>query len=316
MSDYKSLNALMRHMRDHAGITIGGSAEKAALAQVGYFHGYKGYRYSGDPTRRIPLASFKELRAVIDFDTALKTLFYPVLMKTEMTMKNLALVELMEGAGSSSLADLYDLMPGGTWERQKRKLEVMHECNNVLLGCYKGQNQIICHYYDSQTGKVPTWALMEVLTLGQFGKLLQEMSDRTLSAIAGRWGLRRNDGNLVPHIVHRVTDLRNAVAHNGVIFDTRFAPRPAPKWLYDWLKRDLAFAGDIDFGSITDYLLLAGYLARCLGSPKRDLYVLVRQYRGLTDSLRGGVSGRVFDMIVHTDNRAKIDHLEGWMRSR
>ena len=28
------------------------------------------------------------------------------------------------------------------------------------------------------------------------------------------------------------------------------------------------------------------------------------------------VGARVFDLIVLTDNRAKIDHLEGWMRSR
>jgi len=50
-SNYKSLNSLMRHIRDSSGIRIGGGSDKRALAQMGYFHGYKGYRYSGTATK-------------------------------------------------------------------------------------------------------------------------------------------------------------------------------------------------------------------------------------------------------------------------
>gem|GEM_PF-6735998 len=52
-SNYKSLNSLMRHIRDSSGIRIGGGSDKRALAQMGYFHGYKGYRYSGTATKRM-----------------------------------------------------------------------------------------------------------------------------------------------------------------------------------------------------------------------------------------------------------------------
>lgn len=316
VSDFKSLNALMRHIRDDAGLPIRGSADKKSLAEVGYFHGYKGYRYAGNHTKRLPYGDFRELKAVIDFDTQLKTLFYPVLMKTEMIMKNLALVELLDAAGSSALADLYALMPGGKWERQKKKLEVIHACNETLLSAYRNHNRIVCHYYDSPQGTVPIWALMEVITLGQFGRLLQEMSDHTRSAIAGRWGLRRNNGGLVPHLVWTVTSLRNCVAHNGVVFDTRFATAEVRRELGQLLARELAFQGAINFRSITDYFLLMAYLAVCLGFPKREVYGLVRQYRSIVDGLRSSVSPAVFDMIVHTDNRAKVDLLELWVRSR
>ena len=315
MSDYKSLNALMRHIRDHGGLRISGSADKTALAQVGYFHGFKGYRFSGQQTRRLPLSDFRELRAVIDFDTQLKTLFYPVLMKTEMTMKNLALVELLDAAGSSALAALYQLMPGGTWDKQKRKLEVMQACNEALLSCYKRRNQIVCHYYDSPGGTVPVWALMEIVTLGHFGTLLGEVSDHTRSAIAGRWGLGRRNGGLVPHVVLTVTSLRNCVAHNGTVFDTRFATATVRADIGRLLTRELSYSEAIDFGSITDYFLLVSYLARRLGAPKREVYSLIRQYRSVIDGLRNAVSTRVFDMIVHTDNRAKVNHLEAWLRS-
>ena len=42
---YKSINALMRHLRTDCGITINGSTQKRQLINTGYYHGYKGYRF-------------------------------------------------------------------------------------------------------------------------------------------------------------------------------------------------------------------------------------------------------------------------------
>ena len=43
-TDYKSPDALMRHLRDN-GISISGSSQKQQLINTGYFHGYKGYHF-------------------------------------------------------------------------------------------------------------------------------------------------------------------------------------------------------------------------------------------------------------------------------
>ena len=43
-TDYKSTDALMRHLRNN-GIAISGSSQKQQLINTGYFHGYKGYRF-------------------------------------------------------------------------------------------------------------------------------------------------------------------------------------------------------------------------------------------------------------------------------
>ena len=48
----KTINALMAYMRNEKGIEINGSLDKKKLRYMGYFHGYKGYRYhmhSGKP---------------------------------------------------------------------------------------------------------------------------------------------------------------------------------------------------------------------------------------------------------------------------
>jgi len=221
--DYKTLNQLMRHIRRNSGMGIARSTHKRALARMGYFHGYKGYRFAGSAGRRIPYSDFDELRAVFEFDSALKAMLYPILMQLEMTMKNLALVEIMRAADSSRLSDVYDrLMLGDKRDGRRGKLEVIHAGSGVLLGAYKRNNAIIRHYYDAPGESVPLWALMEVITLEHFSRILEQLSSPVINAVAASWGLKRRDADLLPHLVFALKDLRNCVAHNGTVFDTRF----------------------------------------------------------------------------------------------
>lgn len=43
----KTTDALMRYLREEKGISISGSSQKRKLMNIGYYHGYKGYRYIG-----------------------------------------------------------------------------------------------------------------------------------------------------------------------------------------------------------------------------------------------------------------------------
>jgi len=86
--------------------------------------------------------------------------------------------------------------------------------------------------------------------------------------------------------VFAIADLRNAVAHKGVVFDT-----------------------------ITDYLVLVVYLSAGLGFPKREVYRTTTSYASLTDELRSRVPARVFDQIVHSGNRGKVRRIEAWIRA-
>lgn len=45
MEKGKSSNGLMRHIRNDHQIIISGSPNKIALLNMGYYHGYKRYRY-------------------------------------------------------------------------------------------------------------------------------------------------------------------------------------------------------------------------------------------------------------------------------
>ena len=41
----KTTNALMKYLREQHNISIDGSKDKKNLRNIGYYHGYKGYRY-------------------------------------------------------------------------------------------------------------------------------------------------------------------------------------------------------------------------------------------------------------------------------
>ena len=72
---YKTIDALMRLLRN-SGIHISGSTQKSQLRNTGYFHGYKGYRFFGTSSNRLPFTSYDELYATIQNDSKLKNLLY------------------------------------------------------------------------------------------------------------------------------------------------------------------------------------------------------------------------------------------------
>lgn len=106
---YKSINGLMRHLRDNH-ISISGSSEKLQLRNNGYYHGYKGYRFFQTSDKKIPFTSYKEINATVEYDNQLKSLFYPEVMFIETAVKNVALNVVMNDAGSEEIPVIFDKM--------------------------------------------------------------------------------------------------------------------------------------------------------------------------------------------------------------
>ena len=106
-----------------------------------------------------------------------------------------------------------------------------------MLERYRRGDRIVTHYYNAPGEAVSLWALFEVITLGHFARFLEQLSSDALVRVAGSWGLKRKDAGLVPRLVFAVTELRNAVAHNGAVFDTRFASAKVRKEVGGLLSR-------------------------------------------------------------------------------
>ena len=106
----KSIDSLMKNMRDKKGIQIKGSLQKKKLRYMGYYHGYKGYRYCNSPSSLFPYTDFNELQAVYDFDMKIKAVLYPQIMFLETALKNYALEIIIDEANSDRFADIYSTL--------------------------------------------------------------------------------------------------------------------------------------------------------------------------------------------------------------
>lgn len=77
----------MRYLRNTHNIQIQGSTQKKKLKNIGYYHGFKGYRFIKNPNNSINYTDFNEIVALNKFDMDLKSLLYPKIMFLETALK-------------------------------------------------------------------------------------------------------------------------------------------------------------------------------------------------------------------------------------
>lgn len=275
----KSINALMAYMRDVKGLNISGSADKKKLRYMGYFHGYKGYRYHNNPANMYTFSSFDEVQAIYDFDMATKATFYPEIMFLETTFKNYVLEVILDEAGSKRFADIYAKLltdyktyPIGSNDYKKAINKRMALRNKVysLISRDYGKRFIVNHYYDKDQ-PLPIWAIFELISLGEFGTFVDCLDQATAKKASKSIGLKvtyDRDGKLLPLIVYALKDLRNAVAHNNTVFDTRFKTGKVNTRIAKCISAETSI-NNITFESIVDYVILISFMMKLLGCPKK-----------------------------------------------
>lgn len=324
---YKSTDALMRHLRD-SGIDISGSAQKRQLINTGYYHGYKGYRFFKNAGTRLPFTSYKEVYATIQYDTALKSLFYSKMMFIETAVKNIALEGILAKANSESIQAMYDNVVSGyrnapansTQEQKKRlqqnKLNLQNSIQPNLAYAYKKNNPKITHFYNNVGySGVPIWALFEIMTMGDFGYLLSCLTYDVRDDISRRIGLNLacdTDRQLIYKYIYTLKDLRNAIAHNAVIFDTRFRNIDPSKAMKQCLEIEIGLPY-VNFKTIGDYVLLMCYYLKLLKVPKTEIKSFVRSFEKITDEYRASVNPVVAAIVIHPDLASRMMILKNFI---
>ncbi|WP_452040411.1 Abi family protein [Adlercreutzia rubneri] len=310
----KTLNSLMKHLRD-GGIAIDGSAQKRRLKNIGYYHGYKGYRFAGNASNRLPLTDFSQVAALYDFDTQLKALFYPRIMSIETALKNYTLEAVLRDANSAVFEDIwrrsltdYRSYTGRTyrkaWETRQR---LRSEIDGIIYG-HRGRD-VIGHFRDADKD-IPIWAIFEVMTLGNFGSFYDCLDRRVETVIVRDLGMPTNlDSELrLKEIVFALKDFRNAIAHNGVVLDVRFQSGAINTGVSQLLKQETG-VGKIDFTDITDYVILLVYLMRRMGFTKTECKQLIAGYEAIIEHFRAELPINVYSRIIKTTARGKLTAL-------
>jgi len=322
--EVKTINALMKYLRDTHGIAIMGSAQKRKLRNIGYYHGFKGYRYITNPTNRVNYSDFNQLIAVYESDMRLKALFYPHIMSIETALKNYVLEIVLRESKSkdfnyiySTLLTDYKRYDVGSEKYKKairKRLALRNKIFEVLTENYN-RRRMVQHFYHKEL-HVPIWAIFEMLTLGNFGDFvhcLEYNCRKQLSKGLRLYQAYDPKARLPEIIIYTIRELRNAVAHNDVVFDTRFKTSKIAQALCDSLIKDTKVTG-IDFYSITDYLILVIYLGKNLGFSRMELNRAISGFVNAAETLRIQIPFNLFSQIIHTDTRNKLSLLRSYLK--
>ncbi|HBI60236.1 MAG TPA: CAAX protease [Lachnospiraceae bacterium] len=319
-TDYKSTDALMRHLRDN-GIAISGSSQKQQLINTGYFHGYKGYRFFVSSSNQLPFTSYNEINATIQYDTKLKSLLYGKIMFIETALKNIALNTIMTEISSNSIYDMYDKVissyknapsstPNDVKKRyQNNKLNLQGSIQNSIAAAYRKDNPKISHFYNNVNyNEVPIWAIFEILTMGDFGYLLSCLTMSMREKISRVIGINLSSDTyreLVYKYVYTLKDLRNAIAHNDVVYDTRFRKIEPSRPMKQCLILEIGLPY-INFKTIGDYIILICYYLKLLKVSKTERKAFIREFEKITQEYKNLVNTNVSAVTIHPDLTSRM----------
>lgn len=320
----KTTNALMKYLREQHNIIIDGSKDKKNLKNIGYYHGYKGYRYIKNPQNRITFSIFDEIVSIVDFDTKLKSLLYSQIMQIETISKNYVLQILVEEYRTDNFNDIYEL--GMTDYRNSKnindykikmshRLKVQNSIYSSLSRSYTNGNKIVSHFY-SKDKYVPIWGIFEIITLGTFADLIKSLEYKVRLKISKEMGINKayDTKALFPEkIMYIIKSLRNSIAHNDVIFDVRFKDNNVATSLCDFLKNETG-CNNIDFSTITDYIILIAFLLKNYGITKSEINRFINDFEKIIEEFRSKIDISIYNQIIYTDTKKKLSNLKNYVK--
>ena len=320
----KTTNSLMKYLRDNHNINIGDSKDKRNLINIGYYHGYKGYRYINNPQNRINITNFSEIVSIVNFDSKLKSLLYPQLMQIETISKNIVLQLLVEEYNTNEFNEIYE--KGMTdyknstskdyKEKMKHRLNVRNNIYSSLSRSYNNNNKIVNHFY-SQDRPVPIWGIFEIITLGTFADLIKSLELNLRLKIDKEMQLNisfDSNGKFPEKIIYLLKALRNSVAHNDVVFDVRFKDSKIDSTLCKYIENEINCT-NVDFSTITDYILIITLLLKKYGITKTELKEFVNDFEKIIEDFRTKIPFNIYSQVIHTDVKSKLKQLRKYIKN-
>lgn len=324
MSNPKNIDGLIDHLNDKHSISSTGVEDKQNLKNIGYFHGYKGYRFIKIDNNPIDLKNIQELVTISEFDNKLKSFFYTHLMFLETAIKNYVLEEVLKVSNSANyevinntcLNYYKEFNPHGNKKNKnafrcawKSKLglssKVYSTINNHI------DKDVIKHFCHKNMS-VPIWAIFEILTLGSFATFISCLNrdiKENISVSLKLYQPSDTDKELTQFIVAELHKLRNAMAHNEIIYDVRFNKNNVKEEVLNSLKLDIKLSSDLAFNGIQNYFILVIYMLSRLNVKKEKVRKIINDYNDLREQFREDVDLKIYSQIFATTSKKEIEEL-------
>lgn len=315
----QTVNGLMRHLRNNCNIQINGSYQKKQLISYGYYHGYKGYRFFKNSSNQIAYSDFSEVVAVIEYDNNLKAVLYPELMFIETAVKNIVCNESVKGLKIGTFEHVYKErmsdFPSNT-QLQSKRLRLRNAVYSKLSARYieenEKENQMVRHFYN-RGEDAPIWVVFEILYLSDLASYFECLNKSVREGILRQLDMYDSsidtDRKLLSILLYTVKALRNAVAHNSIVFDTRFKDRKISPVLKKWSEKETHIQ-NITLYSLLDYVIIVCCVLKRLDFSNTRAKALVEKYKNENVRLWERVTPAIYGQIIQQKVDLKIAALE------
>lgn len=309
----KTINALMKHLRK-CGVRIEGSSQKRKLRNIGYYHGYKGFRFAGDATKKLPINDFDQIVSLHAMDMQIKTLLYSHIMTIETALKNYTLEAVLDYVGNEDFDELYkscltayrDYRPGtNEYRKAWAKRLGLRQKIDALISRGQDRKPYFKHFRD-QGRAIPVWAIFEAMSLGEFGYFYSCLAGNVKRSIALDLGMptNRDAEEILLKMIFLLKDLRNAIAHNAIVVDVRFKSGGISGQIGK-LVEDETGVKSVNFSDITDYIVLVVYLLSLLKVPKIERKKLISDYETILRRYKNELPVGIFGKMIRTETANK-----------
>lgn len=114
-------------------------------------------------------------------------------------------------------------------------------------------------------------------------------------------------------IMYLIKALRNSIAHNDVVFDVRFKDTKVASSLCKFLENEIN-CQNIDFNTITDYIILISFLLKSYGLPKTEINRFINDFEKIAEEFRNKISINIYNQVIYTDNKLKLNALRNYIK--
>jgi len=324
MSSPQTINGLMRHLRNDCHINISGSFQKRQLVSYGYYHGYKGYRFVRTNSNRLNFSDFSEVVAVIEYDNNLKAALYSDLMFVETAIKNIVCNESVSGLKNGTFEHIFrERMHDSLMDvkLQSKRLKLRNSIYQKISNRYSDEdgndNQMVRHFYN-RGEDIPIWVVFEIMYLSDLASFFECLSSSMREQILRLLNMYDvaidTNHTLLSTILYTIKGLRNSVAHNNIIFDTRFKDRNISRILKQWVEKETRI-NNITLYSLIDYIIIVCCMLKRVDFTNTRAKALVDQYKKENDELMRKVGPTIYSSIIQTNVATKITALETYLSS-
>lgn len=305
----------MRHLRNDCNIQIKGSLQKQQLVSYGYYHGYKGYRFIKNSQAPIPYTDFSEVVSVIEYDSNLKSALYSDLMFIETAIKNIVCNESVKGLKQGTFDYVYkERMQdnASNSKLQSKRLRLRNSVYSKLSGRYskeeKSDNQMVRHFYN-RGEDVPLWVVFEILYLSELASFFECLNETVREDIMNQLNMFDisidTNRKLLSIMLYTIKSLRNCVAHNSIIFDTRFKDRKINPVLKKWVEKETNIQ-NITLYSLIDYIIIVCCLLKRVDFNSNRAKELLSQFKKQNQILQNAVSPKIYAQIIQQNVKPKV----------